>query len=153
MSKYRLTHHRRGGEGDDPTVTRFLRETHSPPSDAGYWDGLEARIMARVRTGVRSARASAAAGIAPAVEWWQVLSVSEWVSAGAWAAGVAALVAAAAVLQSREAERRVAYTAILEATAVAPAAAAPAPGTPLPVIAPGSSSDRDAALRYLLSPR
>lgn len=148
MSKHRLTHHRRNGEGDDPAVTRFLREAHAAPSDAGYWDGLEARVMARVRT----ARASAAAGIAPAVEWWQVLS--EWAGAGAWAAGVAALIAAAAVLQSREAERRVAYTAILEATAVAPSRpGAPAPGTPVPAVAPGATSDRDAALRYLLSPR
>jgi hypothetical protein len=148
MSKHRLTHHRRGEGGDDPAVTCFLRDAHAPPADAGYWDGLEARIMARVR----SARASAAAGIAPAVEWWQVLG--EWAVAGAWASSVAALIAAAAVLQSREAERRVAYTAILEATAVAPSQPmAPEPGTPARAVAPGATSDRDAALRYLLSPR
>ena len=152
MTKHRITHHR-SGDAPDPAVVQLLREAHRPPADPGYWNGLEARIMARVRT----ARDSAAAGvprlgIPPAVEWWQVMN--EWVGAGAWAAGVAALVAAAALLQSRAAERRVAYAAVLEATSVAPAGPnAPAPGTPVPAVAPGAGSDREAALRFLLSPR
>ena len=143
MRKDRITH-RRTPEGPDPAVTELLREAHRPPADPRYWEGLEARIMARVRSARNRAVAHA--------EWWQVMN--DWRRLGAWAAGVAALVAAAALFQSRAAERRVAYAAVLEATLVAPASPdAPAPGTPAPAVAAGAGSAREAALRYVLSPR
>jgi len=106
--------HDAGGEdaGADEAVTRFLRDAYRAPTTPGYWDGLESRIMTRVRQSVR------ASGSVPAVamEWWQVLS--GWVAPGAWAAGIAALIALGAMLQARAAERRIAYAAVLEASAV-----------------------------------
>jgi hypothetical protein len=151
VTRRRITHHR-AADGPDPVVTEALRETHAPPATPGYWDGLEARIMAHVRTARDGATALPRLAIAPALEWWQVMS--GWVGAGAWAAGVAAVVAGAALVHSRAEERRVAYAAVLEATSVAPGAPdAPAPGTPATAVAPGAGSEREATLRYLLSPR
>ena len=151
MTRRRFTHHRATG-GADPAVTEALRAMYAPPSAPGYWDGLEARIMAHVRTARDGASALPRMAMAPAVEWWQVMS--GWMGAGAWAAGVAAVVAAAALFHSRAVERRVAYAAVLEATTIAPGAPdAPAPGTPATAVAPGAGSDREAALRYVLSPR
>ena len=159
--------------GAHPEVTRFLRDTYHAPATPGYWDGLEARIMSRVRESVR------VSGNVPAVavEWWQVLS--GWVAPGAWAAGIAALVALGALLQSRAAERRVAYAAVLEASVVgtavgttdgtaddpaaigASSSGAAATLRPDRIVRPGdaaagrspSNAARDAALRDLLSPR
>lgn len=157
--------------GADPEVTRFLRDSYRAPGAPGYWDGLEARIMTRVR---QSVRVSAAVPTV-AVEWWQVLS--GWVAPGAWAAGIAVLVALGVMLQSRAAERRTAYAAALEATAVAgsDAAAAAAAGSGSPsdaaarrpdrIVRPDeesspsrhrpthSDAERNAALRDLLLPR
>jgi len=151
VTRRRITHHR-PTDGADPAVTEALREAHAPPATPGYWDGLEARIMAHVRTARDGAAALPRMAMAPAAEWWQVMS--GWVGAGAWAAGAAAVVAAAALFHSRAEERRVAYAAVLEATTIAPGRPdAPAPGTPATVVAPGAGSDREAALRYVLSPR
>ena len=161
IDKRRRTRDESGGA--DPEVTRFLRDSYRAPATSGYWDGLEARIMSRVRQSVR------ASGSVPAVavEWWQVLS--GWVAPGAWAAGIAALVALGVMLQSRAADRRTAYAAALEATAVAGATvgengASPssdATRRPDRIVRPDESgarhphSDaaRDAALRDLLLPR
>lgn len=163
--------------GADPEVTRFLRDSYHAPATPGYWDGLEARIMSRVRESVRQSVRVSGNVPAVAVEWWQVLS--GWVAPGAWAAGIAALVALGALLQSRAAERRVAYAAVLEAsvvgtavgtadgTADGPAAVGAASSgaaatlRPDRIVRPGddaaprspSDAARDAALRDLLSPR
>ena len=151
MTRRRITHHR-SADAPDPVVTELLRDAHAAPGTPGYWDGLEARIMARVRSARDGATALPRLAVAPAVEWWQVMS--GWIGAGALAAGLATLLAAAALLQSRAAERRVAYAAVLEAVANAPGAPdAPAPGTPATAVAPGVGSEREAALRYVLSPR
>lgn len=156
----------RAGEPDDPRVTRFLRDAYRAPETPGYWDGLESRIMTRVRQSVR------VSGSVPAVavEWWHVLS--GWVAPGAWAAGIAALVAVGAMLQARAAERRVAYAAVLEATTVGTSAVGGASDEALRrpdrIARPPADDDddraarrpaapraagRDAALRDLLSPR
>ena len=151
MTRRRITHHR-ASDGPDPVVTQLLRDAHAPPATPGYWDGLEARIMARVRSARDGATALPRMAMAPAIEWWQVMN--EWAGAGAWAAGVAAVLAAAGLFLSRAEVRRVAYAAVLEATNVAPGAPdAPAPGTPATAVAPGAGSEREAALRYVLSPR
>jgi hypothetical protein len=165
IDKRRRTRDESGGA--DPEVTRFLRDSYRAPATPGYWDGLEARIMSRVRQSVR------ASGSVPAVavEWWQVLS--GWVAPGAWAAGIAALVALGVMLQSRAAERRTAYAAALEATAVAgttvggggggsgDSPSSDATRRPDRIVRPDESGPRhphsdaarDAALRDLLLPR
>ena len=118
----------------DERVTALLRDIYAPPQDPAYWAGLEARVLARVR-------AEGAAGAA-APEWWQLLG--GWARAGALAASLAALVAGAALLQTRAAEARAAYAAVVETTpaiplsAVARSADAPAEG-------------REATLRYVIT--
>src|ERR671936_812893 len=37
------------GGAPDERATRLLRALVAPPADGSYWDGLEARVMARVR--------------------------------------------------------------------------------------------------------
>ena len=43
-----MTHDFRRPDGRDPALTRALRDLLAAPADAGYWDSLEARVMARV---------------------------------------------------------------------------------------------------------
>jgi hypothetical protein len=86
------SHHaptKRGGETGDPALTRGLRSVYAPPSD-GYWDGLEATIMAAVRVG-RAAPATA-------VEWWQTLA--RWARPGIAAAAVMLVVVGGVALQT-----------------------------------------------------
>ena len=163
IEKRRAAHGDTGGGGADPEVTRFLRDTYRAPTAAGYWDGLEGRIMSRVRESVRQSMRVSGSVPAVAVEWWQVLS--GWIAPGAWAAGIAALVALGVVLQSRAAERRIAYSAVLEASALGAAAGNPADDAtrrPDRIVRPDEASThhrsaddaaREAALRELLSPR
>ncbi|HET7456706.1 MAG TPA: hypothetical protein VFJ74_03560 [Gemmatimonadaceae bacterium] len=161
-------------DGADPEVTRLLRDAYRAPATPGYWDGLEGRIMARVRESVRQSVRVSGSVPAVAVEWWQVLS--GWVAPGAWAAAIAALVALGAMLQSRAAERRVAYARVLEASTIgtsvvggaADASADEALRRPDRIALPPRNGDaaaargrvpdlsdprRDSALRDLLAPR
>lgn len=163
IEKRRAAGHEPGGSGADPEVTRFLRDTYRAPAAAGYWDGLESRIMSRVRESVRQSVRASGSVPAVAVEWWQVLS--GWIAPGAWAAGIAALVAVGVMLQARAAERRIAYAAVLEASAVGAAVGNPSDDAtrrtdrivrPDDAAAAHRSADdaaREAALRDLLSPR
>src|SRR5215208_2557351 len=96
------TSNARGPDDRDPEVTRLLRAAYEPPADSTYWQGLERRILARV----------AAAGAAPAAEWWEAFA--GWTRAGLIAAGLAGVVAAAAMFQTRAAAVRVAYEAVVE---------------------------------------
>ena len=86
----------------DPDVTRLLRAAYQPPADSTYWEALERRILARVT----------AAGAAPAAEWWEAFA--GWTRAGLVAAGLAGVVTAAAMFQTRAAAVRVAYEAVVE---------------------------------------
>ena len=61
----------------DPALARRLRSLYAPPAD-GYWDGLEATIMAAVRAG--------RAAPAKTVEWWQTLA--RWARPGLAAAAL-----------------------------------------------------------------
>ena len=92
----------------DPDVTRLLRAVYEPPADSAYWEGLERRILARVAT----------AGAAPAAEWWDAFA--GWTRAGLVAASLAAAAAVAAMIQTRAAEARVAYEAVVETPPVLP---------------------------------
>jgi hypothetical protein len=156
--------HDESASGADPEVTRFLRERYRAPATPGYWDGLESRIMSRVRESVRQSVRASGSVPAVAVEWWQVLS--GWIAPGAWAAGIAALIALGVTLQARAAERRIAYAAVLEASAVGAAVGNPsddATRRPDRIVRPDdaganhrrSADDaaREAALRDLIAPR
>jgi len=110
----------------DPEATELLREAYRAPTDPTYWAGLERRIMARV------------AGGAPPAEWWEAFA--GWTRAGLIAAGIAAAAALAAMLQTRAAESRIAYEAVVEASPVLPGAR---------VMRTAGVSERESTLRYL----
>ena len=78
--------------GPDDPVTRGLRELYAAPSE-GYWDSLEARVMAAVR-------ASRGAPTAVA-EWWHTLA--DWARPGLAAASLVIGIVGAAAMQSRAA--------------------------------------------------
>jgi len=103
-------------DGRDAAVVDFLRRTYAAPGDDDYWARLEQRVMA----GVRGAEAIATP------EWWQPFA--GWVRMGLAAAGIAVLVAGAALMQSRAAEGSAAYAAVLDTPAAAPATQASAAG-------------------------
>lgn len=87
-------------------VTRQLRALYAAPDEPGYWDGLEARIVAAVRgraaatTGAVTGafRAVPAAAVA-AVEWWHALA--RWARPALAAAGVTLAVAGATLVEAR----------------------------------------------------
>ena len=117
-------------DGDDP-MRALLRAHYAAPADPAYWAGLEARVLARVRQG---------ADATP--EWWQLLG--RWARTGAVAAAVTAVAAAAALVQLRAADARLAFEAVVETT--------PA----LPVTAVARTADtpadgREATLRYVIT--
>ena len=120
-----MTQRPEGLEGRDERVTGWLRERHAAPVEGAYWDALEARVMARVRS--------------EPMEWWEAMSA--WMGRGLVAAGLAALIAGLAFqAQNRVAEARVAYEAVLDSSPAATVAGAPRAAT-----------EREATIRYLLT--
>jgi hypothetical protein len=107
----------------DDDLTNELRALVAPPSDAGYWDALEARIMARIERGQEEGR------------WW---ALSERMyRLGMMAAGLILIVAGSVWLRSRAVETRMAYESVIET-----------PGEDQPVFARRSPLDeRRATLR------
>ena len=109
-------------DGADASVNALLRELYAPPADPAYWEGLEARVLARVRGGAE-----------PAAECWHVLDTCA--RAGP----------AAALLQSRADEARVAYETVVVTT----------PALPLTMLARTSGRpaayEREATLHYVIS--
>jgi hypothetical protein len=101
-----------GGQSDGPDapVVDFLRRTYAAPDDLDYWTRLERRVMAGV---------SGSADALTSAEWWQPFA--GWVRMGLAAAGLAAIVAGAALMQSRAAEGSAAYAAVLDAPVALPA--------------------------------
>ena len=113
-----------GGAGDE-LVLPPLRERYRAPSDPAYWEALERRIMARVRS--------------EPLEWWHAFG--DWAGAGLAAAGLAALLAGLAWReQARGAEARMAWESVIDTSPAATVAGAPRPAT-----------DREATIRYLIS--
>ncbi|MEO7997870.1 MAG: hypothetical protein ABI852_10520 [Gemmatimonadaceae bacterium] len=117
--------------GDDPALTRLLRNTYAAPADAEYWAGFEQRILAQVSdthllqgvyaaptdatywTGLEQRVMSRLRDNGP-VAWWAVFS--EWRSAGMVAAAAVILVAGATAVHERQV-----YQASREAAAAAAA--------------------------------
>lgn len=84
----------------DDALTNELRAIVAPPADPGYWDGLEARIMARLERGQEEGR------------WW-ALSERAY-RFGMIAAGLILVVAGSVWLRSRAVETRMAYESVID---------------------------------------
>src|SRR5688572_27890417 len=84
----------------DDELTNELRAIVAPPGAAGYWDALEARIMARIERGQEDGR------------WW---ALSERMyRLGMMAAGLILIVAGSVWLRARAVETRMAYETVIE---------------------------------------
>lgn len=84
----------------DDDLTNELRALVAPPSDPGYWDSLEARIMARIERGQDEG------------SWW---ALSERIyRLGMMAAGLILIVAGTVWLRSRAVETRMAFESVIE---------------------------------------
>ena len=120
----------------DAQLAEALREIYAPPAEGAYWDGLEARIMARISQHRSS--------LIP-VNWWSDLA--GWMAPGMAAAAL--LFVAAGMLWSRQKDEdmRTTYEAVTE-----PVASDVLPGAVQVVTAPhDGSSQREATFRYVLS--
>jgi hypothetical protein len=118
-----------GPDGRDDELTRALRRLYAAPADEAYWEAFAARIMARIGRDAESEG------------WWQPLAGLARI--GIIAAGIALVVAGAALTYSRNAEARIAYEAIIETPRSAALQLA---------IDRGTGAEREATLRYVLSP-
>ncbi len=84
----------------DDDLTNELRALVAPPSEPGYWEQLEARIMARIERGQEEGR------------WW---ALSERMyRLGMMAAGLILILAGSVYLRSRAVETRMAYESVIE---------------------------------------
>ena len=119
----------------DAKLAGLLREVYAPPAEGAYWDGLEARIMAKI--------AEHRSSLIP-VNWWTDLAT--WMAPGMAAAAL--LFVAAGMLWSRQKDEdmRTSYEAVTESEAEV------LPGAVQVVTAPhDGSSQREATFRYVLS--
>lgn len=98
-----MTLHR--STSDDTELTNRLRAHYAAPTDTGYWDALEARIMARIARG-DDARA-----------WWG--EFADLLRPGLVAAAALILVASMALVRSHQLETRSAYTSVIAPSASA----------------------------------
>ena len=115
-----------GPNGRDDDLTRALRQLYAAPVDEGYWTALLERIMAR---------------IGEEDGWWQPLAPLARI--GVLAAGIALAVASLALTRSREATARMAYETVFETPR----------SVPLQIATErGQGSEREATLRYVISP-
>ncbi len=116
----------RPGDGPDEAIIAGLRSIHAAPGDEGYWDGLEARIMAKV------------AGDRGSV--WPFFA--RWAPAGLIAAAAALLMAGYALQRVKAEEASVAYeTALRNASPMAVQTVLGRPGTPV----------REATFEYVIT--
>lgn len=120
--------HGDGRDWTDEEVGRALTRHYAPPSEGSFWDGLEQRIMTRIRSEVDRA-------------WWS--HFPGWIRMGIAAAAVAAFAAAAFSWQTRVAQERIALKELL--------------GTPsdIPLLTESVDtlprSEREKTLRYLIT--
>jgi hypothetical protein len=84
----------------DDDALRALRAMYAAPDDAAYWDGLHRRILGYV--------AAAEGG------WWTAFA--SWKRLGLIAAAVALVAVGLGTQDTREAETRAAYEAVLDDT-------------------------------------
>ena len=107
-------------------LTNALRALYAAPTEDGYWDSLEARILAHVARGDEH------------MKWWGELV--DMVRPGLVAAAALILAATLAMARSEQLEARNAYGSVLAAPSSLEASARGA-----------SVGDGDVAIHYLLS--
>jgi len=108
-------------------LTGELRAMYAAPTDESYWEGLEARILARV------ARRGDVQG------WWSALT--EMARPALAAAAILIFVAGAAVMHTRQLEDRDAYAIVISA----------APPSIETAARSASAGDGDAVINYIMS--
>jgi hypothetical protein len=108
---------------DDDEVARGLRSLYAAPAGDGYWNELEARIMARV--------ADVELG------WWTELD--RWVRPALAAAAVLLMAAGVAMFRAHEVEGDIAAENMLSSPAVPVSTA----------IRPALQDEREARIRFL----
>ncbi|HJU76225.1 MAG TPA: hypothetical protein VJ717_20965 [Gemmatimonadaceae bacterium] len=120
----------REDQGALPRETRsVLRDIYAPPADPGYWEALEARILARVRRdGARV--------------WW--MHFPDWMRAGLAAAAAAIILVGLIWFQDRRSAQRMAEERLLQPLI-----------DEVPVLVETMADEpkraRDATLRYVIS--
>jgi len=120
----------------DARITALLRDVYAPPAAGAYWNSLETRIMAYVRSH-RSA-------VIP-VNWWSDLAT--WAGPGMVAAALLFVAAGAIWSRQKDEDLRTTYEAVTE-----PLASDILPGAVQVVTAPrDGSSQREATFRFVLS--
>jgi hypothetical protein len=97
----------------DDHLTRELRAIYAAPVDAGYWNALERRVIARIADDGEGDLADI---------WWSV--PEKWLRLGLIAAGFALIVAGSLLLRTQAQASRMAYDTIVEPTIDAPTLAA-----------------------------
>ena len=110
----------------DAELTNALRALYAAPAEDGYWDSLEARILAHVALGDEH------------MKWWGELV--DMARPGLVAAAALILAATLAMARSQQLEARNAYGSVLAAPSSLEASARGA-----------SVGDGDVAIHYLLS--
>jgi hypothetical protein len=111
----------------DGELTAALRALYAAPSEARYWDALEARILAHVARGDDAER------------WWGALA--DMARPGLVAAAALILAASVAIVRSQQLEARNAYASVIS----------PASNAMEPALRASSVGDGDAAIHLLLS--
>lgn len=91
----------------DPSLTLQLRSHLRPPADPAYWEGLEARIMARI-----DADGATPAPVTDAGAWWEPFA--EWRRAGLAAALAALLFGGVGAWYADSVEPQLAYDVVVE---------------------------------------
>lgn len=99
----------------DPAVTLQLRSLLRPPADAAYWDGLETRIMERIRSDGAPAAIRTTGSFAAIGGWWEPFA--QWTRVGSVVAAAALVLAVLGLWSARSADQRLAREAALEALA------------------------------------
>ena len=112
---------------EDERLAHGLRALYAAPAGDGYWNELEARIMARVAD--------------VELEWWSELD--RWVRPALAAAAVLILAAGVAMFRAHEVESEIAADNMLSSPTVPVATA----------VRPALQDDRDAVLRFLFGHR
>ncbi len=99
----------------DPAVTLQLRSLLRPPADAAYWDGLEERIMSRIRRddATTPQPRTITGGFAAIGGWWEPFA--QWRRIGGAVAAAALALTAWSFWDSSATDDRLAYEAAVEA--------------------------------------
>jgi hypothetical protein len=111
----------------DTDLTDALRALYAPPAAEGYWDALEARILAHVARGDEGSM------------WWS--EMADMVRPGLVAAAALILAASVAMVHSHRLEARSAYASVIS----------PAPAAIEPTSRAASTGDGDVAIHFLIS--